>query len=144
MSRPISPVPVFRITLFYGPDAVEAGRVLCVFNVKKRSWKAGVQIAVEMHEAWIRQFREQLGVSIWLEELLSPVAAEEQASYRTRAEDLFVQEICLRTLELAVERLPQKNGRLTADTYHDALQQGLLADAAQLKARLAAQLDLAG
>ena len=48
-SVPIPELPQYRVTLFFGPEPVKArpSRVCCVFNVKKRSWKGGVQIAVE-------------------------------------------------------------------------------------------------
>jgi hypothetical protein len=45
----------FRVTLFVGPQPVE-GRPFtssCVFNVKKRSWKGGIQVAVVITQSQI-------------------------------------------------------------------------------------------
>ena len=41
--------PQYRVTLFYGPDLApgDHSRLHCVFNVKKRSWKAGIQVALQ-------------------------------------------------------------------------------------------------
>ena len=43
-------IPSYRVTLFFGPESVEGKPDVqaCVFNVKKRSWKAGIQVSVEM------------------------------------------------------------------------------------------------
>ena len=45
----------FRVTLFVGPQPVE-GRPFtysCVFNVKKRSWKGGIQVSVVVTQSQI-------------------------------------------------------------------------------------------
>ena len=43
-------IPGFRWTLFYGPEQSEtsADTQHCVFNLKKRSWKGGIQVVVEL------------------------------------------------------------------------------------------------
>src|SRR6266705_5247993 len=49
----------FRITFFFGPEAApdRPGVVRCVFNVKKRSWKGGVQVTVELASAQFERIR---------------------------------------------------------------------------------------
>jgi len=50
----------FRVTFFFGPDNVP-GRpevLICVFNVKKRSWKGGVQVGVELTDEQLKHLRE--------------------------------------------------------------------------------------
>ena len=46
----LSELSQFRVTLFVGPQAVQGKPFthVTVFNVKKRSWKGGVQVAVEL------------------------------------------------------------------------------------------------
>ena len=49
MAIELAPEPSqFRVTLFVGPQPVEgrSDASSCIFNVKKRSWKGGIQVAV--------------------------------------------------------------------------------------------------
>jgi hypothetical protein len=52
----------FRVTLFVGPQPVEEGpfNYSCVFNVKKRSWKGGVQVAVALTQRDIDQLSSDI------------------------------------------------------------------------------------
>ncbi len=63
-SVPTPELPQYRVTLFFGPQPVKAtpSRVCCVFNVKKRSWKGGVQIAVELEEDQLARARQMMSV----------------------------------------------------------------------------------
>lgn len=80
-------IPLFRITLFYGPEAVEGASdsVRCVFNVKKRSWKGGVQVEVVMKRNQIDRLEEILQHSSWLEVVLKGVPVENRGGYREKA-----------------------------------------------------------
>ncbi len=94
----------YRITFFFGPDTTEhrPDHVRCVFNVKKRSWKGGVQVAVDVTQNHLAQARERIGYSTRLGEFLQQVRQEEYDEVRRRADDLFVQALCTCTLNLAL------------------------------------------
>ena len=98
-------VPVYRITLFYGPELMPGvpKTLQCVFNVKKRSWKGGVQIVVVVEETQLATARQALQFDPWVKEILSPVAQEEHSDYALRAQDLFVQQVCHLKLQLAIQ-----------------------------------------
>ena len=52
----------YRVTLFFGPESVEGESdvLACVFNVKKRSWKAGIQVSVEIAQAHLARLGEEV------------------------------------------------------------------------------------
>jgi hypothetical protein len=83
----------FRVTLFVGPQPVQGKPYTqsTVYNVKKRSWKGGIQVAVELAQAQIDQLSDAVGFSQWLETALKVVPAEEHAFYHQRAQELMVQ-----------------------------------------------------
>ena len=60
---PSSDLTHYRVTFFFGPEAVEhrPDHVRCVFNVKKRSWKGGVQMAVDVAQDHLVRARERIG-----------------------------------------------------------------------------------
>lgn len=140
-------VPRYRITFFYGPESVE-GRpdvVCCTFNVKKRSWKGGVQIAVEVEDRRIARAREAVGFEPWLAGILSTVLDAERSDYESRARDLFVQHLCALKLDLAIEAgLEQESRRLPAESFERELDAAVPAYRERLLASILANLDLAG
>lgn len=149
--RVMSPVPTpqlpsYRITLFYGPEPSEEdpSRLSCVFNVKKRSWKSGVQIEVEIEREWLTRARARMEFEPWLKEVLARVPDEERPDYESRAEDLFIQEICLLKLERALEVIQQEHSRLPAELFARELEEVVPGHAERIKARILTQLDLAG
>jgi hypothetical protein len=76
-----SDLSTFRITLFYGPEAVEDQPSIqnCVYNVKKRSWKGGIQVAVEIDDAQLSRARASIDFERWLRPHLTGVSAERVA-----------------------------------------------------------------
>ena len=112
-------VPVYRITLFYGPELMHGvpKALQCVFNVKKRSWKGGVQIVVAVEEAQLATVREALQFDDWIEKILSQVPHKEHANYALRAHDLFVQQVCHLKLQLAIQQgIRQENSQFKRQT----------------------------
>ncbi len=95
----------FRTTFFFGPEEVPGrpGILMCVFNTKKRSWKGGIQIAVELAGAQLERLRERGLLGELLEMLRARVAPETFAEYEQRARDLFTQQVCRAKLDLAIE-----------------------------------------
>ncbi|MBM4120542.1 MAG: hypothetical protein ACKOBZ_00760 [Nitrospira sp.] len=138
--------PPYRITLFYGPEPVEGcpGTLCCTFNVKKRSWKGGVQIAVEIEEAQVARARRTVGFEQWLTRILSTLLDAERADYESRAQDLFVQQLCAVKLDCAIEAgLKQESRRLTADSIQQALDAAVPVRSHELLQRILAELDVA-
>ncbi|HKY70493.1 MAG TPA: hypothetical protein VJL88_01110 [Nitrospira sp.] len=110
----------FRVTLFVGPQVVEGKPFTesTVYNVKKRSWKGGIQVAVELSRTQIDQLSAAIGFRQWLETLLVAVPLEERASYQERAYELLVQAFAWCKLDLLLQSgITQENQCLTADTF---------------------------
>ncbi|MCZ6581244.1 MAG: hypothetical protein O6840_06410 [Nitrospirae bacterium] len=116
MSDMASPkIPPYRMTLFYGPELDESDSdvVYCVFNVKKRSWKGGVQVAVEMSQAQVAHIRKRFGFDQWLPTFLVHLPESEREDYLDRGHDIFVQQVCLIKLQLAIGvGIQQENSRV--------------------------------
>lgn len=143
--RPISDLPPYRITLFYGPEPVEShpSRLVCVFNVKKRSWKGGVQVAVEVDEAQAASARQALDFEPWLHKALASIAVEERPTYESRARELLVQGLCSLKLDLTIDAgIQQENGRIAAEAFARELDHAVAQQAGRLKAQILAELDL--
>lgn len=110
----------FRVTLFVGPQPVEGKPFTqsTVYNVKKRSWKGGIQVAVELDQAQIDHLTEAVAFSQWLATALALVPAEEHAIYQERAQELLVQALSWCKLDLLLQSgITQQNQCLTADTF---------------------------
>ncbi len=110
----------FRVTLFVGPQPVE-GRPFtssCIFNVKKRSWKGGVQVAVEITHAQIDRLSADVALSRWLAQALSDLPEEDCSAHEERAHELFIQAICWCKLDLLLQSgITQDNQCLADDTW---------------------------
>ena len=108
---------VYRVTLFFGPEPVDgrADAYTCVFNVKKRSWKAGVQVSVEVGLNQLASIREALHLADRLAPAFEIMAQEDRPSYEGRLEDFFVQAVCWCKLDLRLRAgLVQENQRIQA------------------------------
>jgi hypothetical protein len=139
--------PRYRRTLFYGPVPVEhcPGSVSCTFNVKKRTWKAGVQIVVELTERQIAWTQEVTAFESWLTRILSDNLGAERLDYECRARDLFVQRLCALKLDLAMEAgLRQDHSRIPAESFEQELAAAVHVHKDRLRAEILAELDLAG
>ena len=145
--QPAPDAPQYRITFFYGPEPVEdrPGCLCCTFNVKKRSWKGGVQVAVEVEESQIARARDVIGFEAWLARLLSTLLDAERSDYESRARDLFVQQLCAIKLDLAIEAgLQQENRRIAAEVFVSELEAALPAHKGRLFSNILAELDVGG
>ncbi len=113
----------YRVTLFFGPDQATgtAPTCTCVFNVKKRSWKGGVQVAVELTENQIASSRAVIGFNQWLADALLTVPSEDRQTQVARASELFIQALCWCKLDLALQTgIAQENQCLAADLLTDS------------------------
>lgn len=145
-STSIPETPHYRISLFYGPDAIDGPppRQSCVFNVKKRSWRTGVQVAVEVTDEQVIHAKGVTDFIPWLLTVLTTVPDEEREDYRSRAEDLFVQALCGLKLDLATHNgLAQENQTLGADALIEEVTRALPSQAPRLQSRILAELDVA-
>ncbi|HEV8540174.1 MAG TPA: hypothetical protein VGQ60_03340 [Nitrospiraceae bacterium] len=145
-SVPTPELPSYRITLFYGPESVQgrAGIQNCVFNVKKRSWKAGIQVAVEVAGDHLDRVRARLGFESWLEKLVAGLEAADRPSYMRRADELLVQGVCALKLDLAIEAgIAQENQRLDSQAFIEQLDERLPQEGHRIKSHIMAELDLA-
>ncbi len=138
-------VPQYRVTLFYGPEAQPGPPPAkrCVFNVKKRSWKGGVQVAVDVEESQLRRAGDMLQFESWLKTILSGVPQAEQPDYEARARDLFIQGICALKLDHALDALCQGNTTVAGDRLTRELDRAISEQSARLKATILSELDLA-
>ena len=106
----------FRVTLFVGPQPMEEGpsTYSCVFNVKKRSWKGGIQVAVVLSQSHIEQLSTDIHFPRWLTLALVDLPEEDRFSHQERAHELFIQAVCWCKLDLALQAgITQENQCLT-------------------------------
>ncbi|MBI4001817.1 MAG: hypothetical protein HY348_08535 [Nitrospira defluvii] len=135
----------YRVTFFFGPEAVEhrPDHVRCVFNVKKRSWKGGVQVAVDVAQDHLVRARERIGYPAWLAELLQRVGQMDHDEVTRRADDLFVQAFCACALNLALHTgLEQENQVIAAEAFGAELDRIIDEQPEQLTERIRLELDL--
>ena len=142
---PSSDPAQYRVTFFFGPEAVEErpDHLRCVFNVKKRSWKGGVQVAVDVAQDHLDRAREQIHYTSWLAELVQTGRQEDRKELTSRADDLLVQSLCTSALNLALQAgIEQVNQLIDAATFADELHQLLVDQPKQVTDRIRLELDL--
>ena len=135
----------FRVTFFFGPDNVP-GRpevLTCVFNVKKRSWKGGVQVGVELTEEQLKRLRECGQLEELVEMIRAKVEPEDFMGYERRASDLFIQQVCWAKLDLAIASgMSQDNQTIVADVWQEELQRQVLLRRDNIRQAILTELDL--
>jgi hypothetical protein len=139
-------VPSYRITLFFGPEPVEgtSDTVVCVFNVKKRSWKAGIQVAVEINADQLSALRETIRLDDRLAENVKALDPREIFHYRERIADFFAQAVCWCKLDIRLRvGLTQDNQRIHADELTSELNQEASERLDSIVAYILGELDLA-
>ncbi|OAI47641.1 hypothetical protein AYO43_04075 [Nitrospira sp. SCGC AG-212-E16] len=135
----------FRVTLFVGPQPVE-GRPFtssCVFNVKKRSWKGGIQVAVVLTQSQIDTLSTDVDFSRWLAMALADLEDEARLSHQKRAYELFTQAVCWCKLDLALQSgIVQENQSLEDDTWNAAIRDAVIKRTNFIMSYVASELDL--
>ena len=135
----------FRVTLFVGPQPVE-GRPFtssCVFNVKKRSWKGGIQVAVPITQSQIDTLSTEVNFSRWLAKAFNDLSAEDRPSQEERAHELFIQAICWCKLDLLLQSgITQENQCLADDTWITELRNTVIKRTNFITTYIASELDL--
>lgn len=145
LPEPSQETPQFRITLFVGPQALDGKPFIqyTVFNVKKRSWKAGVQVSVEIDQDQIDRLRVSNGFSEWLADVLSTIPSEEHCTYQDRAQELFIQAASRCKLELLLQAgITQESQCLPSDTFVAELDQAIAIKQTYIRSFVSTELDL--
>ena len=138
-------IPLFRITLFYGPEIVEGAvdTIHCVFNVKKRSWKGGVQVGIALRGAQIRRLEKQLEFQSWLEEHLRGVPVDERGDFLQTGNDLFTQFICFHKLKTYIQQgIQQENTQVAGGFLISETDEAVQREAEQIKQQIIVELDV--
>ncbi|WHZ17212.1 MAG: hypothetical protein OJF52_004064 [Nitrospira sp.] len=142
---PPSDLAHYRVTFFFGPEAVEhrPDHLRCVFNVKKRSWKGGVQVAVDVARNHLTEIRERIGYQASLGEILQSVGQEDRDDLMRRTDDLFVQALCACKLNLALRAgLEQDNQIIAAEAFSAELDRLIDEEPDRIIDRIRLELDL--
>ena len=135
----------FRITFFFGPEEVPTrpGIIRCVFNVKKRSWKGGVQVTIELAENQLDQLRDRGQLGELVEMIRAKVEPEAFADYESRARDLFTQLVCREKLDLAIgATIIQENQTVLAESFVQALDAAVVSHVDAIRRMILTELDL--
>jgi hypothetical protein len=135
----------FRVTLFVGPQPVEGKPFTfsCVFNVKKRSWKGGTQVAVDITQRQIDMLSTEVDFSSWLAQALINLSDEDRPSHEERAHELFIQAVCWCKLDLVLQSgITQENQCLTADTWIAEVRDTVIRRRKFITSYVATELDL--
>lgn len=118
ITAPPHDIAAYRVSFFFGPEPVEGkGDVeACVFNVKKRSWKAGIQVTVEINNRQLSALGQTIRLADRLAKCLVTVEPQERSDYQGRSRDVFVQAVCRRKLDLQLlPGLAQNSQRILAE-----------------------------
>ncbi|MDN5942800.1 MAG: hypothetical protein L0H94_13030 [Nitrospira sp.] len=135
----------FRVTLFVGPQPVEERPFTysCVFNVKKRSWKGGIQVEVVLTQSHIDQLSTTVDFPRWLTLALVDLADEERLSHLERAHELFIQAVCWCKLDLALQAgITQENQCLSDSRGIAEVRDAVINRTTFIMSYVAAELDL--
>ena len=135
----------FRVTLFVGPQPVEGKPFTfsCVFNVKKRSWKGGIQVAVVITQRQIDTLSTDVDFSRWLALALADLPDEDRLSHQKRAHELFIQAVCWCKLDLALQSgIAQENQCLADETWIDEVRDTVIKRTNFITSYIASELDL--
>ena len=146
MAVELAPEPSqFRVTLFVGPQPVEGKPFTssCIFNVKKRSWKGGIQVAVAIGQSQIDRLSTAVDFSRWLALALVDLADEDRLSHQERAHELFIQAVCRCKLDLALRSgIPEENQCLADDTWIADVRDTVIKRTNFITSYIASELDL--
>ena len=135
----------FRTTFFFGPEDVPGrpGTLMCVFNTKKRSWKGGIQVAVELTGVQLERLRDHGQLGELVEMIRAKVESEAFAEYEPRARDLFTQQVCRVKLDLAIAKgLAQENQTIGAEAFQEELDRAVPAGADAIRQAILTELDV--
>lgn len=140
-----SDLPSFRVTLFVGPQPVEGKPFTfsTVFNVKKRSWKGGAQVVVELTQDQNEFGSAAIDFDSWLIRALAGTPSEERPFLEERAHELFIQALSWCKLELLLQSgIEQGNRSLEASAFSEEFRATVKQRAEFILDYVATELDL--
>lgn len=135
----------YRITLFFGPEPVDdsSSTQSCVFNVKKRSWKAGIQVSVDIATDQLVALQAAIQHTDPLRKALAPLSEDDRADATTRIPDLAAQAIAWCKLDLRLTTgLQQENQRILCNELVPELNQAVLTRQEYVITYILTELDL--
>jgi hypothetical protein len=135
----------FRVTLFVGPQPVEGKPFTssCVFNVKKRSWKGGIQVAVVLTQSQIDTLSTDVNFPRWLAQALVDLTDEDRLSNQKRGYELFIQAVCWCKLDLRLQSgIAQENQSLEDETWNAEIRDAVIKRTNFITSYVASELDL--
>lgn len=135
----------YRVTLFFGPEPVdgESTAQTCVFNVKKRSWKAGIQVSVDIATDQLVVLQETMRRTASITRALERLSEQDRAFAAARIPDLAAQAIAWCKLDLRLTTgLPQENQRITEKELVTELNQAVLTKQEYVTTYILTELDL--
>ncbi len=135
----------YRITLFFGPEPVDDGSTAqcCVFNVKKRSWKAGIQVSVDIAIDQLAALQESIRDCATLRKALEPLSEDDRTDATSRIPDLAAQAIAWCKLDLRLTTgLQQENQRIRWDELVAELNQAVSTRQQYVVTYILTELDL--
>lgn len=138
-------IPLFRITLFYGPEDVEGASetIHCVFNVKKRSWKGGIQVGIQLDRSQLEVLSQRLNYTSWIEQVLRDIPSTDRDGYRIHAADLLTQLICFYKLQEYIHQgILQENVQVGADQLFEETQEVVCREIEEIKRQILVELDI--
>lgn len=138
-------IPLFRITLFYGPEAVvgASNTIHCVFNVKKRSWKGGVQVGIQLKRSQLETMNQQFNYVSWLGQVLQKIPAEDRLIYQQKGEDLLTQLICFYKLQEYIRQgIQQENVQVSPEQLFQETQETVYQQMEDIKRQILVELDV--
>jgi len=139
-------IAAYRVSFFFGPEPVEgkAEVLACVFNVKKRSWRAGIQVAVEISNRQLSALGQTIHLTDRLAKSLVTVDPQDRSDYQERSGDVFVQAVCRCKLDLQLMAgLTQDRHRILAEELRAELDQEISKHPEHIISDILDELDLA-
>jgi len=135
----------YRVTLFFGPEPVEGESDVqaCVFNVKKRSWKAGIQVSVEVDDEQQSHLLHALRITDRIGEMVMMCAPKERQAHEARVPDLFAQAVAWCKLDLCLAAgMTQEHQRILATEYVSELEHSVVNRSEYVIAYIVSELDI--
>jgi len=135
----------YRVTLFFGPEPVEdrPDVVACVFNVKKRSWKAGIQVSVEVTTRQLSDLQQKLQIINRISPALKTLEEADRPNAEIRVPDLLAQAVSWCKLDLRLDSgLSHDTQRIAADELMPELNEAATARHEYVVSYILSELDV--
>jgi hypothetical protein len=135
----------YRVTFFFGPEPTDDRCTAqhCVFNVKKRSWKAGIQVTVDIATDQLAPLQNSIQDAPPITLALEALSEENRVDAAARIPDLAAQAIAWCKLDLRLATgLVQENQRILSTELIPELHQTVAARHEYVITYILTELDL--